>query len=336
MKSILTPPKDPLLAGDRSGMWVVYLAASASSTTGEAMEQETKALRLSVVMNLIMAALGLVFGWVSGSQAILLDGFFSLIGFAMALVTIRVARLVLQPPDEHFHFGYAQFEPFLNTIKGLLMLGVAGFALAGSIGSILKGGREVQPGLGIVYALIALAGCLVVGAMQRRAARRLGSPLLEVDSNNWLIDGLLSGVVAAVFVLALILGRTRFAHVVPYIDPVLVIMLIVAILAVPVRTIRGGLREILAFAPPPAIQEDVRRRVGSAIEDLPLAGSHVRMMKVGRFLYVLNQLVVSPEFKVGRVGDLDAVRERIASAMQGFEPTPVLDTVFTEDEKWTE
>ena len=30
------------------------------------------------------------------------------------------------------------------------------------------------------------------------------------------------------------------------------------------------------------------------------------MMKIGRFLYVLNQLVVSPEFKVGSVAELDA------------------------------
>lgn len=300
------------------------------------MDQETRALTLSVVMNLVMAALGLGFGWISGSNAILLDGFFSLIGFAMALVTIRVARLVRQPADEHFHFGYAQFEPFLNTVKGLLMLGVAGFALAGSVDALLHGGREIQPGLGIVYAIVALAGCLAVGAAQKRVASRLGSPLLSVDSKNWMIDGLLSGVVAAVFVLALILGRTSFDYVVPYIDPLLVIVLILAIAAVPIRTIRDGLREILAFAPEPSVQADVRRRVEGALADVPLSASHVRMMKIGRFLYVLNQIVVSPEFKVGSVADLDAVRARIAAAMEGFEPTPVLDTVFTEDEKWTE
>ncbi|MBT8461906.1 MAG: cation diffusion facilitator family transporter [Gemmatimonadetes bacterium] len=300
------------------------------------MEQETRALRLSVVMSLVMAALGLGFGWISGSNAILLDGFFSLIGFAMALVTIRVARLVRQPADEHFHFGYAQFEPFLNTVKGLLMLGVAGFALAASIDALLHGGREIQPGLGIVYAAVALAGCLAVGAAQKRAADRLGSPLLSVDSKNWMIDGLLSGVVAAVFVLALILGRTSFAYVVPYIDPILVIVLILGIAAVPIRTIRDGLREILAFAPEPAVQDDVQRRVEGALADVPLSASHVRMMKVGRFLYVLNQLVVSPEFKVGSVADLDAVRARIAAAMEGVEPTPVVDTLFTEDQKWTE
>lgn len=300
------------------------------------MEQETKALRLSVAMNLVMACLGLGFGWGSGSRAILLDGFFSLVGFLVALVTIRVARLVLQPPDERFQFGYAQFEPFLNAIKGLLLLGVAGFALAGSVQTILDGGREVQPGLGILYALIAMAGCLAVGASQRRAAKQIDSPLLAVDANNWLIDGLLSGIVAAVFVLAVILGRTPWVSVVPYVDPVLVIILILAIIAVPIRTVREGLREILAFAPEPAIQKEVRRRVDGAIAELPLSASHVRMLKVGRFLYVLNQLVVSPEFRVGRVGDLDAVRTRIASALDGVQPTPVVDTMFMEDERWAE
>ena len=95
------------------------------------MEQETKALKLSAVGALFMAALGIVFGLLTRSDAIMLDGFFSLVCFAMAVVTIRVAWLVQQPPDEHFLFGYAQFEPFLNTVKGLLMLGVSGFGVLG-------------------------------------------------------------------------------------------------------------------------------------------------------------------------------------------------------------
>ena len=87
------------------------------------MKEESRALQLSAWMNLGWAALGIGFGLATESTAIMLDGYFSLVGFVMALVTLRVAKLVLQPPDEHFHFGYAQFEPFLNAVKGLLMLG---------------------------------------------------------------------------------------------------------------------------------------------------------------------------------------------------------------------
>jgi cation diffusion facilitator family transporter len=300
------------------------------------LDQETKALRLSAAMALFMAALGIVFGILTQSDAIMLDGFFSLVGFAMAVVTIRVSRLVQQPPDERFHFGYAQFEPFLNTVKGLLMLGVAGFAIAAAVNALLHGGRDLNAGLAVVYAVIALAGCLLVGGVQRRAARRTGSPLVEVDAKNWLVDGVLSGVVAAVFVAALLLERSQYAHWVPYIDPVLVIVVVLAILVVPIRIVREGLREILGFAPPSEVQADVRARIEGAVGEMPTAMVRVNMMKIGRFFYVLNQVVVSPEFRPGRVGELDGVRARIAKAMEGFEPTPIVDTVFTEDEKWTE
>lgn len=300
------------------------------------MEQEKKALTLSAVVALFMAVLGIVFGLLTQSDAIMLDGFFSLVGFAMAVVTIRVAWLVQQPPDEHFHFGYAQFEPFLNTVKGLLMLGVSAFAVAGAVDALLHGGRDLNAGLAVIYAIIALVGCFLVAGLQRRAARRTGSPLLEVDAKNWLIDGVLSGVVALVFVAALILGGTDWAHVVPYIDPVLVIVVVLAIIWVPLTIVRDGAREILGFAPARAVQEDVRGRVEGALEGVPVKAFHVSMMKIGRFFYILNQIVVRPEFRPGRVSDLDAVRARIADAMQGFEPTPIVDTVFTEDEKWTE
>jgi cation diffusion facilitator family transporter len=299
-------------------------------------DQEKKALKVSAAMALFMAALGIVFGLLTRSYAIMLDGFFSLVGFAMAVVTIRVAWLVQQPPDEHFHFGYAQFEPFLNTVKGLLMLGVSGFAIAGALDALLHGGRDLNAALAVIYAIIALSGCFIVAGIQRRAARRTGSPLLDVDYRNWLIDGILSGVVALVFVAALILGRTDWAHVVPYIDPVLVLVVVLAIITVPISIIRDGAREILGFAPARTIQDDVRGRVEGAIGDIPVRATHVSMMKIGRFFYILNQIVVSPEFRPGRVAELDEVRERIARAMDGFEPKPIVDTVFTEDEKWTE
>ena len=300
------------------------------------MEQEEKALKLSAGGALFMAALGIVFGLLTQSNAIMLDGFFSLVGFAMAVVTIRVAWLVQQPPDEHFHFGYAQFEPFLNTVKGLLMLGVSGFAVASAVDALMHGGRDLNPGLAVIYAVIAVSGCLLIAGVQKRAARRTGSPLLEVDARNWMIDGVLSGVVALVFVAALILSGTGWAHIVPYIDPVLVLVVVFAIIGVPLKIIKDGAREILGFAPAPEVQEDVRGRVEGALEGVPVTALHVSMMKVGRFFYILNQIVVSPEFRPGRVSELDAVRQRIASAMRGFEPKPIVDTVFTEDEKWTE
>jgi predicted Co/Zn/Cd cation transporter (cation efflux family) len=75
---------------------------------------ERRGLLLSVVGALANPALGFGFAAATGSAAVLLDGIYSLIGFAVGLVAMRVATLVRRPDDESFHFGYAAYEPMLN------------------------------------------------------------------------------------------------------------------------------------------------------------------------------------------------------------------------------
>ena len=90
---------------------------------------EARALRLNSLGGLAMAILGLGFAVISKSEAILLDGFFSLIGFAVSLLTQKVARLALRPGNHTILFGYVSFEPMLNLSKGLLMGLIGLFAL---------------------------------------------------------------------------------------------------------------------------------------------------------------------------------------------------------------
>ena len=90
---------------------------------------EKRGLWLSILGALFMAGLGIGFAILTSSDAVLLDGLFSLVGFVVGLVSLRVATLVRRPDDEFFHFGYAAFEPMLNLTKGLLMAFVTLFAL---------------------------------------------------------------------------------------------------------------------------------------------------------------------------------------------------------------
>ena len=82
---------------------------------------ERRALIVSIIGALVMAGLGIGFSLYTQSNAILLDGLFSLIGFAFGLVALRVARLVQQPDDTHYQFGYGSFEPLFNLIKGIVI-----------------------------------------------------------------------------------------------------------------------------------------------------------------------------------------------------------------------
>ena len=298
------------------------------------MKDESTALKISAGANLFFGLLGIGFALLTQSGAILLDGFFSFIGFGIGLLTLKVSGLVERPDDESFHFGYAYFEPFLNAVRGLILLAVTGYALVSAIISLLHGGREIVPGWALAYAVIAVAGCFLLAWTQRRAARSNESPMLDVDAKAWLMDGVLSLVVAGAFLGALLIQGTRWDPVVDYVDPALVVLLVLLVLPVPLKIVRDNLGELLRVAPEPEMQTEVKHRFAQAVEGHGFQDTRLRMIAAGRYFYLLNHIRVGSTFHVQRVGELDAIRADIDAALEGLHPRLVIDTVFTEDERW--
>jgi predicted Co/Zn/Cd cation transporter (cation efflux family) len=116
---------------------------------------EQRALLVSMFGALALAVLGIGFAIFSGSEAILMDGVFSALGFFMALMTLYVSRLVSQPDDEIFQYGYAHFAPLMNVLKSLVMVALCFFALLSAISTLLSGGQPMAVGSAVLYALIA-------------------------------------------------------------------------------------------------------------------------------------------------------------------------------------
>ena len=296
------------------------------------MDQERKTLLYAALGQLFFAALGIVFALFTDSNAILLDGFFSLIGFGISLLTIRVARLVQQPDDRWFHFGYARFEPLINLIKGIVILGVCGFSLAVAVQAVLHGGRELNLGPAVIYSLLAVGGCLTVAVLLARVAKKIASPLIDVEVHTWRIDAIMSLGVLAAFATAFFVDRTRWSHLVDYVDPALVIVLVLAVIGTPIRIVIDSLGELLGAAPEEAVQREVEGRFEELLTGLPVSKTVLRMEKVGRVSYLLAHVVVEPDFPLKTVEELDAARRRIASGIQELHPSWVVDTVFVADE----
>lgn len=295
---------------------------------------ERRGLLLSVVGALGMAALGIGFFFATDSVAVLLDGLFSLIGFAVSLIALRVAALVQQPDDECFHFGYAAFEPMLNLIKGLLIAFVTLFAMISAVGIALDGGREIQGSIVVAYALVAAVGCLAIAAAQRRAARVTGSPLLAVDSKNWFIDGAISGAVAVAFFLVVLLGDGPLAAFKPYADPAVVILLSVLTAPIPLQIIRSNWRQLLGSAPNEALRAEAHERVRRALEGVPGVTPRVRMLETGRNIYLQLYLILDEEFSETNIRSLDRLRERIYKKIVEDSPDIGVDIIFTYEARW--
>ena len=149
----------------------------------------------------------------------------------MALLAGCVVKLLDRA--DSFHFGYAYFEPLLNTIRGLLILVIVAFGVGSAVSALFSGGRALNPGLALIYSVIVGAICIALSFAQARYARRTGSPLLQVDARNWFIDGILTVAVGLAFVASLLLSWSSWSHLLPYVDPIVVIVL--GVILVPTR-----------------------------------------------------------------------------------------------------
>lgn len=306
------------------------------ATRRDAGAAEQGALRRSAWAYLGMAALGIGFALLTRSGAVLLDGVYSLVSCGAALLALRVARFVETPSSEGYHFGFAKVEPMLNAMRGLLILGIGAFAAVSAVDALLHGGRAVSAGWGVVYGVAAAAGCLAMAWSQQRTSRTLTSPLLAADARNWMIDGLLSSATAAAFLLAFLLRDGDGAHLVPYVDPGLVLLLVLVTVRVPLSMIVANLREMVMAAPAEAQQADVRSRVEGATGDLPVEMLRVRMAPIGRYFYVMVHVILPADWQPTSLRQIDDARCRVARALEGIHARPVLDVLFTSDRRWAE
>lgn len=291
---------------------------------------ENRGLWLSITGCLFMAALAFVFADLSGSAAIFLDGVFSLVNFVMSLVMLRVSRLIRREADPRFPFGYASFEPAFNVLQSLVTLGVMLMALSSAVFSLFGGGRELDTGIGTIYAAVATIGCLGIYFYLRHIGRVTGSSLIQVDSFAWLVDTILSAVVLCAFASAWYFAE-QMPDLLPYLDAWLVIGMVVVMLPVPCKILYQNLMEVLLAAPSAEHQLLIHQAFTRAVRDIPAEDWSLSISKAGRSTYLHARILLKEGEDQCPIAMADQWRETLTARMQDYVEEREFDVVFTTD-----
>ena len=124
-------------------------------TTGSHTEQ--RILLTSIGVSAAIAVVGVLWGWLAGSQAILFDGAYTALGLVLSWLSLRASRIVAAGPTTSYPFGREALAPLVIMIQGMALLGTLGYAAASSVLTIVQGGSEVAAGSGLLYGLLTLA-----------------------------------------------------------------------------------------------------------------------------------------------------------------------------------
>lgn len=294
---------------------------------------EQLALRISLAGTVLMAVSGLGMGWYVNSDAILLDGVFSLLSMAMTGLTLFTAHLVSRPDDEVFQFGYSHLEPLITVVNGLIILAICLFAFYGGVQAMLHGGNPINLDVALTYALLSTVFSFAIFFTERHIAREVDSELVRVDAQEWLVDGILSTTILSGFLLVMLLDALGYSHWNAYVDPILVSALALAMAMLPLQVLRRNLKEVLLMTP----DTPVRRRVESTLAGIArrydFSDYSCHFTKSGRqYDLEINILVAdSDHWPLERQ---DSVREIIHQHLVQPLGDTWLSVSFTRSQKW--
>lgn len=308
------------------------------------LNDERGILRLSITVTLVISALGICFGLVSGSYAITFDGIYSLVDASMSLLSLIVVKLITSHAmseglsrklRDRFSMGFWHLEPMVLGLNGSLLIGVAIYALVGAISSLLAGGRDLEFGWAIVYAAVTLAVCVTFTLVEARANRKVRSGFVALDIKGWIMTSGITGALLIAFILGYVIQGTKWQWLSPYIDPAVLGLVCLLIIPLPISTIRRALADIFLVTP-----VDLKAHIDTVarafVEKHGLESYRAYVARMGRSKEIELYFIVPADAPARTIGEWDALRDEIGEAVGGEGPNRWLTVVFTGDREWAE
>lgn len=115
---------------------------------------ERRALKISIAVTFLLAVIGILFGLLSGSLAIVFDGMFNMVDTVMSILAFFVARLLTRKGNRRFQYGYWHIEPMVLVLNGSILILLCTYAMINAIGSLMSGGHELNFDWAFVFALL--------------------------------------------------------------------------------------------------------------------------------------------------------------------------------------
>jgi predicted Co/Zn/Cd cation transporter (cation efflux family) len=293
-------------------------------------ELEASLLRLSIGATFLIAALGVLFGLISGSLAILFDGLFSLVDAGITWLMLVVARLVAVQSNRKFQYGYWHLEPLVVALKAAVLMTLVVFGFLGAVQSLQSGGYVTVLGPALAYSALVILICAFTWFWLWRQNRRIGSGLVAIDLKAWAMSGVITAALLLSFLATRAIAATRFDHLVPYIDPAVLALLSLLILPVPWKDAREAFTDIFGIVPA-ELDQHVHAVMDAFVVRHGFAGYESYVTRTGRAKFIEISVLATPGMPARTIEHFDGLRQEIGDAIGEGGPDRWLTISFTAD-----
>ena len=260
-------------------------------------KKEKKAMLViifNLFINIILASLRIVFGYMGNSTALIADGVNSLTDCVSNTIAVAGLKAGSKPEDEHHPFGHGKMESIMSIIIGTLIIIAASNILYENVMKLVRGEASTQPpalliGVSIISLLIKAGQFIFI----KRNGERLNNTLLLALSKDYKSDFIISTSV----VIGIFLSR----QISPVVDSVLGIAVILYIIKEGYGIIKDNSLELLDTQD----KEFLEEVYNEVIKEKGVENAHdFHMSKSGEDIYLFLDIRVDKNMLVMEAHDL--------------------------------
>jgi predicted Co/Zn/Cd cation transporter (cation efflux family) len=290
-------------------------------------DYEKIGVKTSIIGSTLLTISALVIALLAESQVILLDALYTSITLSMAFVSLKVIKMVNTPETKNRPFGYMALEPFLNFTKSLVMLTLLAVFLITNIQELTTGGRDISLDMTIIYIFSCLIIYFFIILFLKKCRKKTNSNILQLEIINWYVDAWLTVGIAISLVIAVALLKMGYTQILPYIDPIIVIVIIAISFPVPLRAFLIAFKRLLLVSPENSTETEVKKQLKDVIAKYGLLDIQVWGLKSGRTNYFFIYSTLKEEQTT--VSHLDEIRTEIFKELSKLYPKLWADIMFT-------
>jgi cation diffusion facilitator family transporter len=240
---------------------------------------KARAASISVVSNLLLIALKIAAGAITGSIAILTEAAHSSIDLVASVIALISVRKADEPPDREHPYGHEKAENLAAAIEGILILIGAAVIVYEATHRLVVGAQVERLGVGLAVVGFSAVANLGVSAYLGRRARALRSAALEGDAAHLRTDALTSIGVFIGLGLVVITGSDVF-------DPIAALVVAVAIVGAGLRILTRSSRVLMDEAPPPEELDRIEDAIARARPEEMVGYHKLRARRAGARRYI--------------------------------------------------
>lgn len=282
---------------------------------------------VGIVANILLSALKLIFGTLSGSISVTADALNNLSDAGAQIISLISFKMSSKPADRDHPFGHARIEYVASMIVSFLVLLVGVELMKESIGKIFSP-TDSEFGTGVIIVLaISIAVKLWLAVSGRKMAKKIGSSVVAAASADSFSDAIAT---SAVLVSALI---CRFFNI--RTDAYMGVAVSVVILVAGIKILNDTKNSILGSPPDPEVVEGIHEIARRYPEIL---GVHDLVVHN----YGPGNTIASFHAEVDGKGDVYLIHdvidnvEKILWSELHVRATVHMDPIVTDDEKVSE